>query len=112
MSNNDEVTAVCECHSLDHIIRFSLFRKPSQVFVTVHLDSTVSFLQRVWRGMTYAFGKTSRYGDWDELILTLDDAKHIRNVLTSFINVREMEITNDDTAGDPQDFGKRNCGND
>lgn len=62
---------LCECSSTDHQMIFLPFEDDhnKEVFVHVHLP-TQSFRKRLVRGLKYIFGYKSRYGEFDEIILT------------------------------------------
>ena len=73
---------LCNCCSLDHQIVFVKFTdEPDTVYMEVHLTTHRNFFQRLKAGIMYAFGHKSRYGAWDEFILTSIQIKEIRAAL-------------------------------
>ena len=65
---------ICECHSMDHIMLFSYDEEDNQVFVHIRLSTYHNFFNRLWRGLKYAFGLNSRFGNFDEFLVQPDDA--------------------------------------
>lgn len=62
---------LCECNSAEHQILFRKFTdEPETVYMEVHLSTNRGFWKRLWYGLKYAFGYKSRFGAWDELILS------------------------------------------
>jgi len=78
---------VCRCSSDEHIVRFMLFDDPKdkELFVTVHLSTHKGFFGRLWAGIKHAFGHRCKYGDWDEIQLTVEDAKKLSGMLDRYI---------------------------
>lgn len=86
----------CDCHSLDHLAEFSLFTYDNDnpaLYLTVHLNSWQGVFRRLWVGFKYAFGYKSRYGNWDEMIINVDQAKKIRNVCNSYIAAEARRVS-------------------
>lgn len=69
----EKLTIYCECHSPEH--QFTLVRDPEdgEVWLQVHLSQADGFLKRLWTGLKYAFGYKSKYGDWDNTLITPQD---------------------------------------
>ena len=69
----------CDCSDFDHILRVSYFEdvtpdKPDFLYIEVHLRQK-TFFKRLWSGLSYIFGRRSRYGDFDEFLWTPETAK-------------------------------------
>ena len=76
-----EEIILCECSNPEHMMLFSTVEgdDENEVFVTFHLVSG-NFWQRLKHGIKYIFGYTSKYGDFDELILRPKDAHKFEKV--------------------------------
>ena len=73
---------ICECNSTDHQLIFLPFEDKehgNEVYVHVHL-TTQSFWKRLRHGIKYIFGYKSRFGDFDEILLTKRHGKQLMNV--------------------------------
>ena len=89
-TDQKEIVVICDCSSHDHQMAFSYL--PSafehddwvELYVTFHLHSHKGFFRRLWRGIRYAFGYRSRFGEWDELVLFADDADEIARFLGAY----------------------------
>ena len=84
---------VCECDDPEHQFRFRTFnwdQEPvPELYLDVHLSALgVGFWGRLWRGLRYAFGYRSRYGDWDGAVVTVEAAGRLRALLDEFLRVR------------------------
>jgi hypothetical protein len=71
MENMKPEIMICECSSTDHQLVLLPFEDEhsKEVFIHVHLP-TQPFWKRFVRGIKYIFGYKSRYGDFDEILLT------------------------------------------
>lgn len=76
---------LCECLSPHHRIMFIYWPDEDEVYVTVNLH-TGNLWHRIKTAIKYIFGKTSPYGEFDEIILRKSDyekvfdiAKHLKN---------------------------------
>ena len=82
---------VCECHSTDH--QFIFVMDPDdewdECYLEVHLSNLGTWYRRLWRKLQYLFGRRSRFGAWDEVIVKKTDAVRIRDLMQRFIDVRE-----------------------
>lgn len=81
MSKHEDLI-LCECSSTDHQLLFLYDDDPNwdRVYVHFHLSPDYGFWKRLWRGIKYAFGYRSRYGDFDEIILRPDDAEKFQKI--------------------------------
>jgi len=50
-----------------------------EVYLHVHLNKH-KFFKRLWYGIRYIFGYTSRFGDWEEFIFKQEDADRLRTI--------------------------------
>ena len=84
--NVRNVLARCECRSLDHIVELSVWDdEPKEAYFTFHLKTWRSFWKRIPYAFRYLFGLTQRYGAWDEMCLTQDDATALHDALAHYI---------------------------
>lgn len=72
---------ICDCKSLDHVYQFSYDDEDSTIYLQTRLTNHRNFFKRLWRGLGYIFGKKSRYGDMDEIIMSIESIKEL-NIFT------------------------------
>ena len=66
---------LCECSSMEHQMVFVHFdEEPDVIYVQVHLAKR-PFWKRVGSAIRYILGRRSRYGDWDEIIVSRERLK-------------------------------------
>jgi len=65
------VLYVCQCHSMQH--HFVVSADADNAFIEIHL-SPKSLGTRILRAIAYVFGKRSVYGDYEEVVLTPEQA--------------------------------------
>ena len=71
---------ICACHNAEHQMIFRTIEGDDDVYVDIHLCK-LPFFKRLWHGIKYIFGYTSKYGDFDEIIITPDDAQKLDDVV-------------------------------
>lgn len=73
---------ICACNCPEHQLLFRTVDgdEDIEVFVSIHL-CRVAWYKRIWRGLKYIFGHTSRYGHFDEIILFPEHAKQLKKVV-------------------------------
>lgn len=72
-TNENDVILICECHSIDHQIRFDHDKDDNEIYVSIHLV-TSNFFKRLIHGIKYIFGFKSVYGDFDSFIFKKEHA--------------------------------------
>ena len=80
----ETVYVECECNSLEHVIRFSYCREhdPSENRIYIHLFLKKDrFIKRLMHGLKYIYGHTSKFGHFEETIITKDKAVDIIKLL-------------------------------
>jgi hypothetical protein len=78
----------CECGSLDHIARLSVWDdEPLEAYFTFHMKTWRGFWKRLGYSLRYLLGLRQRYGCWDELCLTQRDAAAVVEALQVFLRV-------------------------
>lgn len=70
---------ICECGSTEHQIVIQEDLEDGLVCCHIHLTK-YGFWWRLKAGLKYIFGHTSRYGQWDEFILTPEHAGKLREL--------------------------------
>jgi hypothetical protein len=68
---------ICKCSSSEHQIIIRTFEndEDDEIYLDVHLAS-LPFLKRVKYAFKYIFGYKSKYGAWDEFILSKTEFKN------------------------------------
>ncbi len=69
---------VCKCHSMQH--SFVVSADEDDVFIEVHL-TPLPLWQRVKNAVRYVLGKRSKYGDFEEILLSPVDAVNLGDSL-------------------------------
>jgi len=70
----------CLCgYSDEHQVRFSYFdaSEEDEMFVSFHLSPYYGFFARLWKAIKYVAGYSSKYGHWDEVVLSSVEAKEL-----------------------------------
>ncbi len=96
MSFTDEMMKMeyftCDCSDFDHTFRISYFNDHNEnddyMYVIVSLREK-TFFKRLWAGIKYIFGKTSKYGHWDEFLLSPKEVKRLRDVCVDYLKKDE-----------------------
>jgi len=78
---------VCDCSSLEHIVAFTYDEEDQFLYIQPRLNPKQSFLKRLRHAVKYVFGYRSRYGDFEEIILNINDIQILKNRLNS-IDIR------------------------
>ena len=79
----------CICDHPGHTIRFSWFEDDDFVYVCTFLNAQ-GFWQRLWIGIKYIFGCSSKYGHFDETMLSKQQITEIRDLCSEWI-LREKD---------------------
>lgn len=72
---------VCRCFSLEH--SFFVSADEQDLFIEIHLSSA-PFWTRVKNAVRYVFGGKSAWGDFDEILLTPDQALDLGDKLVEW----------------------------
>jgi hypothetical protein len=59
-------------------------------FMHIHLANNRGFWQRLRYGLAYAFGRKSRFGAFDEIILNPKDADKLQRVVNHLKNIKKQ----------------------
>jgi len=79
---------ICDCGDIEHqmIILNDPTEKEKEIYVEIHLSDSKKFFQRLWIGIKYIFGKKSKYGNWDEIILNEENMIKLKNIIEGELN--------------------------
>jgi len=80
-------TVHCDCLSDEHQIRF-MYNKSDELpelYITVHLSDCNPWYKRLWVGIKYILGYKSKYGHWDNLVLTEVKARQIKDLIDDYL---------------------------
>lgn len=70
---------ICQCGSVEHQVIVWYDKEDDFFFLHIHLNRGRKFFRRLIHAIKYIFGYTSRFGDWDEIIL---DRETVQKILT------------------------------
>lgn len=82
--NKDELFQVCACHSFNHQVIFWWEEEDKFLYAHFQLYSNDGFFKRLWYGLKFAFGYTSRFGAWDEFIFDDRNLKELKEFLNKW----------------------------
>ena len=71
---------ICGCYNVEHSIFFRTIDGDDDVYMSIHLVP-LPFFKRLINGIKYIFGYRSKYGDFDEIIITKKDAGKVEKVV-------------------------------
>jgi hypothetical protein len=74
---------VCSCGSFEHQMYFWT-DNDIPLYTEVHLVTHRNFFIRLWRGLRYAFGYRSRFGEWDEFLFGTEDMLKLKEFLNNY----------------------------
>lgn len=96
-------TVICQCNSQEHQFTFTFDpvtedNQYQECYLEVHLNDPCrdshrflgqlfcgKFWKRIGVGIAYLFGHRSRYGAWDSVIVTRDDAAKLRDMFDRYV---------------------------
>jgi hypothetical protein len=89
VGNMEKELIICSCHSTEHQMVFIYDQDENypMVYIHYHLNKR-PFWERVVYGIKYIFGGQSRYGAFDEIILTPDDVSKFEKVVEHLNGLR------------------------
>ena len=74
---------VCDCHSLEHIVAFWYDEEGNELYIYPKLTTYRNIFKRIWVAIKYVFGYTSRYGEFDEVIIPQSKHDKLIKILTN-----------------------------
>jgi hypothetical protein len=84
---------VCQCGSLEHAL--FVCAEDEDFFLEVHL-APLPFWRRLRNAVGYVFGRRSRYGDFEEVLLSPADALDLGDKLTEWASGESYEFRTND----------------
>ena len=75
-----EELIICACGDVEHQMIFRTIDGDDDVYVDIHLVK-LPFFKRLWYGVKYIFGYRSKYGAFDEIILTKKHKQTLSRVI-------------------------------
>ena len=75
-----EELIICACGEPEHQMIFRTIDGDDDVYVSIYLVK-LPFFKRLWFGIKYIFGYQSKYGAFDEIIITKKHTGTIEKVL-------------------------------
>ena len=83
---NENWDCICSCCSYEHQVHFNYWEETGddgtvgrEMFMQIHLADR-PFWQRLKHGLAYIFGHKSRFGEFDEIILSGKHAEAFREI--------------------------------
>lgn len=75
----------CRCYSPEHLLTFRYWKDEhgAELYAYVFLRPE-PFYKRIWLGIKYIFGYTSKYGYFDEFILDPKDVDRMIGLLSRY----------------------------
>lgn len=90
-----QVLFSCDCHSLNHVARVSVFdREPSmphECYLTIRLQRPGSFWRRLARAFWFVFKPAGFYGEYEEFIIDEATGRQLRDAFTAFLEAPERK---------------------
>lgn len=80
---------VCQCNSLQHL--FVVTPAEDEIYLEVHL-SPLPFWKRVRNAVRYVFGRRSKYGDFEEIILSPSQALDLGDTLIEWAELESGKV--------------------
>jgi hypothetical protein len=102
MTSNDHLLR-CSCYDPEHIAILTYFEPKENgdfLYLSIHLCDYQNIFQRIWAGLKYIFGYKSKYGEYDELVLSDEAARSLIEYLTKFIDDKELSNGIGNTTGE------------
>lgn len=92
--NDKKHLLICSCGSCEHQAILSYWHDEDypEVYLSIHLITWEGFWRRLWTGLRYAFGYKSKYGHFDEMVITPEEAKNIRDFFADVGFLAEVTI--------------------
>jgi len=93
------IIAGCDCGTPEHYVHLAYWNDEEwpELFFQFRLKGG-GFFYRVWRAIQYVFGYHSRYGEWDEIVLTPKDARVVAEFLLGYVDTALKKESNDGTS--------------
>ena len=93
MENLKREIFVCQCGSLEHLYSFWYDEDYNEMWFEPHLVKQPWHL-RIWFGIKYIFGYTTKYGDWDSVIIDVNDMEKLKKLFDKSIKLEKIRKKN------------------
>lgn len=84
---------VCRCYSIEH--SFVVSSDEDDVFIEVHLTA-LPFWCRLWHAAGYVLGRKSKWGDFEEILLSPEQALDLGDKLIEWAKGESVVFTPND----------------
>ena len=84
---------VCKCYSIEH--SFVVSADDEDLFVEVHL-AALPFWKRLWHAANYVVGRKSKWGDFEEILLSPEQALDLGDKLVEWSKGESSVFTPND----------------
>jgi hypothetical protein len=87
----DKDLIICVCHSIEHqmVVLYQKNDIHPIVYLHIHLNKQ-TFWRRLVYGVKYIFGRQSKYGAFDEIILNPEDADKFKKIYSYLSNEKTL----------------------
>lgn len=80
---------LCDCGNSEHQVIFTYWTdsEPDDdfLYVSFHLHSHENIFQRLKAAIKYVFGHHSRFGHWDEILVSQGETEKLRGFMEDFL---------------------------
>ena len=70
---------VCACHNFEHQFILIYDNDYNIIYMQIHLNTCNNIFKRIGIAIKYIFGYKSRFGEFDEFIISADDKERLLN---------------------------------
>jgi hypothetical protein len=78
----------CDCHTPEHVIRFSYDDEDGDLYTEVFLSHKVWY-KRIWTAIKYVFGYKCKYGHFDCTLIRKEDYDRLVDLILTAKNFKE-----------------------
>jgi hypothetical protein len=82
---------ICDCGDVEHQFIISCDSQDKEIYISIHLTTFMSFFERIITAIKYIFGKKSKYGAFDIVILNENQIIELRDSLNQKIKDFNIE---------------------
>lgn len=81
----------CDCHGDEHVLRFAFDPDEGELYTSTFLCHYQRWYKRVWPAIKHIFGYKSRYGHFDNTVISGDNLYELRDIVDHAIDVIEKK---------------------
>jgi hypothetical protein len=98
MTQPEYSTILCSCNFSEHLLILHFNKDDKEIYLEYHLCS-LPFWKRVIIGIKYILGYRSKYGEYGEFIISKDNYKQFKEILTFLkMKLNKAEIISEANA--------------